>query len=605
MAGEITQKVNPPHPKGGTLRVDNVYSQKDHQWHFVKSSYRSKKGKFAKYTLVAQRNINLIHGNPGRTSVQVNSPNLAKLFREVLNGTWCEGVNKVPPTFDSDILFHTRPYLSLKLSQEEAREIPDAQVVDDIKEVITFVDDFYGRDTLSIESLHRNGEITYDHLWTLFPPGCFIIQQSGILGEPQALKFSSGRYVEQRHGEQKFYAINATLINYDGDCLGWGEVQLEIPSFNETKAIAALPTLPLKFHPNESQLRDNLMSRGKKYLEFLGMACKEHDGMGVEMVFEVEKWVEKKFYAKGRIMVDPAAYKMKLPNCELLKPKVFNTIQPDDVPEEDLVFCNHRVLGFSFAEKKWGSFAVSMIGDVMWDAAASDRLILSEKRRRLISDLMRGHESKETGFDDIVRGKGKSLVGLLSGAPGTGKTLTAEVVAELSKRPLYVVSAGELGIEVRDLDKALNDMMSMVHRWGCVLLIDEAEIFLRKRQDGQIHQNALVGVFLRRLEYFRGIIILTTNRQQDIDDAFKSRIHFKFHYSPLNESGRLAVWKNFLPEIPVADLRSIAHFEINGREIKNTVSLATTIARAREESLTVETLRDILDNFTSWEENGD
>jgi MoxR-like ATPase len=79
------------------------------------------------------------------------------------------------------------------------------------------------------------------------------------------------------------------------------------------------------------------------------------------------------------------------------------------------------------------------MSQVVWNESAFDKLILEEKKRKMISLLVKSHRIDDAAFDDIVSGKGKGLVGLLSGSPGVGKTLTAEVVAELSNRPLYVV----------------------------------------------------------------------------------------------------------------------------------------------------------------------
>jgi len=64
----------------------------------------------------------------------------------------------------------------------------------------------------------------------------------------------------------------------------------------------------------------------------------------------------------------------------------------------------------------------------------------------------------------------------------------------------YVVTAGELRVSSAELDAKLAGILSIVRRWGCVLLIDEADIVLRKRADGQIEQNAVASVLLRRLE---------------------------------------------------------------------------------------------------------
>jgi AAA+ superfamily predicted ATPase len=101
---------------------------------------------------------------------------------------------------------------------------------------------------------------------------------------------------------------------------------------------------------------------------------------------------------------------------------------------------------------------------------------------------------------------------VLHGPPGTGKTLTAEGISELLKCPLYMVSAGELGTDSRYLESELQKILDICHAWGAILLLDEADVFLEKRNMHDIHRNALVSIFLRQLEYFQGILFLTTNR---------------------------------------------------------------------------------------------
>lgn len=133
-------------------------------------------------------------------------------------------------------------------------------------------------------------------------------------------------------------------------------------------------------------------------------------------------------------------------------------------------------------------------------------------------------------IDDVIQGKGKGLVAVLHGPPGTGKTLTAEGISELLKCPLYMVSAGELGTDSRYLEAELQKILDICHAWGAILLLDEADVFLEKRNIADIHRNALVSIFLRQLEYFQGILFLTTNRVEvSFDDL-------------VNVSGRLCGW---------------------------------------------------------------
>jgi hypothetical protein len=391
------------------------------------------------------------------------------------------------------------PALQKRKAEEESKESPDPKLLEDINEVIVFIHEDFGPKVDSIESLHHHGQITYEMLWTLFAPGSTIIERSPTTHELQAFKFSQGTY--EQEGSISWYDIDALMIHHDGEDFGWAEKTLKIPAFNGAKAISSLDVFPLQFNANKESLQQTFINRGTQFPLLIEPVLKEYEGMAVEMEIGFGgQQTEKRFYATGRVMIDPVAFKLHLPNSDLLSPWICDKMESKNLKHEDTLFCSRRVLGFGFETKKWGAFDISSLREVSWDVTAMNKLILEEKRGHLITSLIKNHKNDDSGFDDIVRGKGRGLVGLLSGSPGVGKTLTAEVVAELSKRPLYAVTAGELGTTAVALDQRLGGIMSIVHRWGCVLLIDEADIFLHKRGDGQIEQNALVSVFLRRLE---------------------------------------------------------------------------------------------------------
>jgi SpoVK/Ycf46/Vps4 family AAA+-type ATPase len=160
--------------------------------------------------------------------------------------------------------------------------------------------------------------------------------------------------------------------------------------------------------------------------------------------------------------------------------------------------------------------------EVEWQPEVFDSLELGQRQKTLIHSLVKEHSFVE--FDDLIKGKGKGLIGLLAGSPGCGKTLTAEAVAEICKKPLYLVSAGELGTQPDQVDKRLKLILELSHKWDAVLLLDEADVFLQKRDNKDVKRNALVSIFLRQLEYFQGILFLTTNRINDCDPAFESKL---------------------------------------------------------------------------------
>src|SRR5690242_3786747 len=87
----------------------------------------------------------------------------------------------------------------------------------------------------------------------------------------------------------------------------------------------------------------------------------------------------------------------------------------------------------------------------------------------------------KNAFDDVISGKGKGIIMLLSGPPGVGKTLTAESVAESMHIPLYMMSAGDLGTGPDEVEGNLQKILEMVAKWDAILLLDECDVFLEER----------------------------------------------------------------------------------------------------------------------------
>jgi SpoVK/Ycf46/Vps4 family AAA+-type ATPase len=107
-------------------------------------------------------------------------------------------------------------------------------------------------------------------------------------------------------------------------------------------------------------------------------------------------------------------------------------------------------------------------------------------------------------------------------------------------------------------------------------------------------------VFLRKLEYYKGVMFLTTNRVSSIDAAFESRIHMTFHYPDLTPATRKIIWKNLLQsskksaEIQEEQLLKFAEEALNGRQIKNVIKAAWLLADRHQRSLGVDDLKTII-----------
>lgn len=248
-----------------------------------------------------------------------------------------------------------------------------------------------------------------------------------------------------------------------------------------------------------------------------------------------------------------------------------------------------------------------------WNTKAFERLVLDPKKKRLLKALIDVHQTTSKGVD-IIEGKGNGLIILLHGGPGTGKTLTAESVAELAKKPLYRVTCGDMGVNPEGVEKYLESVLHISTVWDCVVLLDEADIFLERRTTEDIKRNALVSVFLRVLEYYGGILILTTNRIGLFDEAFKSRIQLAVHYPTLDVAGRRKVWRDALNSMPsvVGELEidlpdlldhhdELASKPLNGRQIRSTVHSAMQLATHDKAKLQIEHFNDVIDITTEFD----
>ncbi|KAF2996824.1 hypothetical protein E8E13_002643 [Curvularia kusanoi] len=291
----------------------------------------------------------------------------------------------------------------------------------------------------------------------------------------------------------------------------------------------------------------------------------------------------------------------------------------DDLPDHSLyphlsVLLPSTIKGFGFHNKKWSDLLVEHVEDVSWDKQVfTNDLVLEEDKKELIEALVTVHlEAKVNMKADFMAGKGEGLLILLHGGPGTGKTLTAESVAELAERPLYRVTCGDIGTNPEEVERYLNSVLFIGGIWNCVILLDEADVFLEERTKLDLERNALVSVFLRVLEYYDGIMILTSNRIGTFDEAFKSRVQLSLHYPPLKQRNRLHIWGNFIALLEdssdtaqLSDIRqrlhSLASHKLNGRQIRNTMNTARQLAQFTKEPLGYRHLNQAIRNVLDFE----
>jgi SpoVK/Ycf46/Vps4 family AAA+-type ATPase len=268
-----------------------------------------------------------------------------------------------------------------------------------------------------------------------------------------------------------------------------------------------------------------------------------------------------------------------------------------DEEDDNYLIFPPRILGYATREKVWGQFNLDFVRDrsSKQPEKFNESLQLDPRYKRLIKALVQSHElnAAERGkqVEDVVQDKGKGLVLLLHGPPGVGKTLTAETIAQATAKPLVIVSVAEIGLDASRAERNLEKLFKLATKWEAILLVDEADVFLETRgSTSSASRNALVSVLLRVLEYYRGIIILTTNRIKSIDIAVISRIHLAIRYEDLSEDQMRSIFKYFLDQLEPAWIANRGqiddfiesfghHYNLNGRQIRNVVSAALAAAR--------------------------
>ena len=258
-----------------------------------------------------------------------------------------------------------------------------------------------------------------------------------------------------------------------------------------------------------------------------------------------------------------------------------------EVPEHPLI----RVYDLDAHEFLWANADALTLHT--YDKSLREKLVLPDTHRDLLDVL-----TTDLGafVSDFIEGKSAGNVILCKGVPGVGKTLTSEVYAELIEKPLLSIHSGTLGICAEEIDKNLKAIFQMAKRWGVPMLLDEADVFVASR-GLDLNHNAVVATFLRALEYYDGLLFMTTNRSNDIDDAIISRCAAIINYELPDKDRTIAIWKVMATQFdsPLSDEligKLIDTFpKIAPRDIKMLFRLALRVTATKGEALDVELFR--------------
>ncbi|RXW20918.1 hypothetical protein EST38_g4942 [Candolleomyces aberdarensis] len=657
--GKAEEKEALPIPSLKVKRVDNYYSRWSKAWKYRNTSAKvavetipvlsgGSNDQWKDFSFVVVRTIPRLENAEPTFKIVIKSEYILKACREVIE-TW-PGVswNADPLELDPQIFitYHQQFLDYQRVLEEKKRSELETHLLTSVKLLNTTIAADYRTTLGTIKRLTKHGEITFELLYGILVPRTLFVVRCAVTGLPRLLQLS---YFQKTaiEGKPMYQLVLESVDLVDramSNTVGVGRVQtvVYLPPFRGATPISSLDAYPLKFHPDEAGLREAILKRGKKWNSLMGVHHKEYDGLAA---LKCNNKVAK-HNVRSRIMIDRSTFRRLNPNYNFpqpVPPKVEvvdptnprnnmydaygNYIQPpqplqatgadvvransqeeganEELSEEELLLTPAAVYGFSLSDKIWLEFNVELVEEVQWNGDAFVNLVLPPGRKDLLQSLVESHH-REIGFDDFIKGKGHGLVINLFGPPGVGKTFSAEATSEHVKRPLYIVGAGDLGTQASELDTQLDRVFDIATAWKAIVLIDEADVFLEQRSLHDLERNAMVAVFLRHVEYYRGILFLTTNRVKTFDEAFLSRIHVALHFQQLSQESKEQVWAAFIKKASATDaitedqIKMLAERDINGRQIKNAVRTAHSLAVGRNEQVKFEHIVQTLDAMAEF-----
>ncbi|PYH87854.1 P-loop containing nucleoside triphosphate hydrolase protein [Aspergillus ellipticus CBS 707.79] len=550
--------------------------------------------------------------------------------------------------------FHHRWAQLTHILHRQTRDDPAAAAYTQL--LVDVLDRELGPLRREIQDMRANRVISYPLLWALFEPGELVVtrrsesESEGDGDEGKGESFFRVVTAAAVQGKERdHFSVRAQFVDWNGKRWGYANRVLNIERFSGTCDIRSLPVYPAVYHPYRAGAEEQAMARGRRFRDLAGFHYMAYAGLmqywagvGKMAASVIARNVD------GRIVVDADGFMHANPDKAIvLQPlgtaAASPSISVDDdqhleragpsrfprpgrpgremmsrrpteqqqdqvaVPDEDqpltdidLLLCTSQVRGYSLKHKVWALFDVTLIHEIAWNDTAFSTLMLPTGYKNLILSFVEGQASHRDVFDDVVEGKGQGIIMLLAGSPGTGKTLTAEAIADRVRKPLYMLSAGELGRDAANIERRLSTVLELTEKWDAVLLFDECDVFLQERSSSHLQHNEVVAVFLRVLEYYRGVMIMTSNRADAIDQAFQSRIHLTLHYPDLDPAAREHIWRRGTARakrqhvLTDEAFQRLAQLAMNGRQIKNTIRIAALLAAQEDTSLGMEQVDTVL-----------
>ncbi|KAG7075370.1 aaa family atpase [Colletotrichum scovillei] len=474
------------------------------------------------------------------------------------------------------------------------------------------------------------------------------------------------------------FFIECFCLDFDGDRFVPVWQFFTIPEFEGVQDIMNLLVVPIKAAERDQSLFDRgaVQARGKKFMELAsnGARHRHFSGRSLHLTLKGQKLAamgreapksafEHAERIDSEVIVDMAKaleevptwlavpeHRMKSPSTAGELAPVFNkrqgsALRDTDTGSQTFIFSErrkwrqwetvtytpsgddqlllpNRVFAFILRNRKWACLPIvhdirgnDLLLPISNPPEPWDDLELPTGHKELVQSLISSHFSQDTTRRmhlDLAEGSSYCYMACL---------VWERLQQPAYNRPLLPITCGDLGLEPYEVESKLQEIFRLAHAWDCVLLLDEADIFLAQRTTTDMQRNALVS------EYYEGILFLTTNRVGTFDEAFKSRIHMSLYYPPLSEHQTARIWISHIRKVKAngvqIDEQEVRKFARqiwviqglpergpvwNGRQIRNAFQSAIALAGYHTQTgqqihLTVENFRrvgEVSDQFSRY-----
>ncbi len=231
-------------------------------------------------------------------------------------------------------------------------------------------------------------------------------------------------------------------------------------------------------------------------------------------------------------------------------------------------------------------------------------LIISQESKEILKDICNQVFYRRKVFDEYGYGKkypyGTAVSVLFTGAPGTGKTMAAYVLANILGMELYQVDMSQIVDKyIGETEKKLKEVFDIASQNNMILFLDEADALIGKRSETKEakdkYANVEVAYILQKIEEYDGVVIMASNLKNNIDSAVMRRIRYEVKFEIPTLEIREKIWKSvFDTNLPKEDINYnylAEQFELSGASIKN-IALNAIFKAVSEDSPV--TMRHIL-----------